>query len=143
MTLPAALSNLRIPVIGSPLFIASCPELVIEQCKGGIVGSFPALNARPAEMLDQWIRQIKKALEDHKKANPNAIIGPIAVNQIVHQSNDRLAHDVEVCACHSTFSGLAPRNTKVPGISRTIEPKSSAPAIGVGHSIHADSPQIS
>lgn len=59
MTLPAALSNLRIPVIGSPLFIASCPELVIEQCKGGIVGSFPALNARPAEMLDQWLRQIK------------------------------------------------------------------------------------
>ena len=100
MALPAALSNLRIPVIGSPLFIASCPELVIEQCKGGIVGSFPALNARPAEMLDQWIRQIKKALDDHKKANPNAIIGPIAVNQIVHQSNDRLAHDVEVCVKH-------------------------------------------
>lgn len=100
MTLPAALSNLRIPVIGSPLFIASCPELVIEQCKGGIVGSFPALNARPAEMLDQWIRQIKKALDDHKKAHPNAIIGPIAVNQIVHQSNDRLAHDVEVCVKH-------------------------------------------
>ena len=100
MNLPAALSNLRIPVIGSPLFIASCPELVIEQCKGGIVGSFPALNARPAEMLDQWLRQIKKALEDHKKANPNAIIGPIAVNQIVHQSNDRLAHDVEVCVKH-------------------------------------------
>ena len=100
MTLPAALSNLSLPVIGSPLFIASCPELVIEQCKGGIVGSFPALNARPAEMLDQWLRQIKKALEDHKKANPNAIIGPIAVNQIVHQSNDRLAHDVEVCVKH-------------------------------------------
>lgn len=100
MTLPVALSNLSLPVIGSPLFIASCPELVIEQCKGGIVGSFPALNARPAEMLDQWLRQIKKALEDHKKANPNAIIGPIAVNQIVHQSNDRLAHDVEVCVKH-------------------------------------------
>lgn len=100
MTLPAALSNLSLPVIGSPLFIASCPELVIEQCKGGIVGSFPALNARPAEMLDQWLRQIKTALDDHKKANPNAIIGPIAVNQIVHQSNDRLAHDVEVCVKH-------------------------------------------
>ncbi len=100
MSLPPVLQNLSLPVIGSPLFIASGPELVIEQCKAGIVGSFPALNARPAEMLDTWLTQIKEALAAHKAAHPDAIIGPIAVNQIVHQSNDRLAHDVEVCVRH-------------------------------------------
>lgn len=100
MALPAALQHLRLPVIGSPLFIASCPNLVIEQCKAGIVGSFPALNARPAEMLEQWLQQIEQALADHRAAHPDAVIGPIAVNQIVHQSNDRLAHDVEVCVKH-------------------------------------------
>ncbi len=100
MALPAVLQHLRLPVIGSPLFIASCPQLVIEQCKAGIVGSFPALNARPAEMLDQWLDEIQQALAAHRAAHPEAIIGPIAVNQIVHQSNDRLAHDVEVCVKH-------------------------------------------
>ena len=100
MALPAVLQHLSLPVIGSPLFIASCPALVIEQCKAGIVGSFPALNARPAEMLDTWLTQIQQALAEHKAANPDAVIGPIAVNQIVHQSNDRLAHDVEVCVRH-------------------------------------------
>ena len=100
MALPAALQHLRLPVIGSPLFIASCPKLVIEQCKAGIVGSFPALNARPAEMLDQWLDEIQQTLDTHRAAHPEAIIGPIAVNQIVHQSNDRLAHDVEVCVKH-------------------------------------------
>ncbi len=100
MSLPTALQHLSLPVIGSPLFIASGPKLVIEQCKAGIVGSFPALNARPAEMLDQWLNEIKQALAEHKAAHPDAIIGPIAVNQIVHQSNDRLAHDVEVCVKH-------------------------------------------
>lgn len=100
MAIPAVLQHLSLPVIGSPLFIASCPALVIEQCKAGIVGSFPALNARPAEQLDQWLHQIKQALAEHKAAHPDAIIGPIAVNQIVHQSNDRLAHDVDVCVRH-------------------------------------------
>lgn len=100
MALPVALQNLSLPVIGSPLFIASGPQLVIEQCKAGIVGSFPALNARPAEMLDTWLTEIQQALAAHKAAHPDAIIGPIAVNQIVHQSNDRLAHDVEVCVKH-------------------------------------------
>jgi nitronate monooxygenase len=100
MALPAVLQPLRLPVIGSPLFIASCPQLVIEQCKAGIVGSFPALNARPAEVLDQWLTEIQQALDAHRAAHPDAIIGPIAVNQIVHQSNDRLAHDVEVCVKH-------------------------------------------
>lgn len=100
MALPVALQNLSLPVIGSPLFIASGPQLVIEQCKAGIVGSFPALNARPAEMLDTWLTEIQQALAAHKAAQPDAIIGPIAVNQIVHQSNDRLAHDVEVCVKH-------------------------------------------
>jgi len=100
MSLPLALQNLSLPVIGSPLFIASGPRLVIEQCKAGIVGSFPALNARPAAMLDTWLTEIKDALAAHREAHPDAVIGPIAVNQIVHQSNDRLAHDVEVCVRH-------------------------------------------
>ena len=82
------------------MFIASGPALVTAQCKAGIVGSFPALNARPAELLDTWLSTIQADLETHKKANPQAIIGPIAVNQIVHQSNDRLAHDVDMCVKH-------------------------------------------
>jgi nitronate monooxygenase len=98
--LPPALQNLSLPVIGSPLFIASGPELVRAQCKAGIVGSFPALNARPAELLDTWLTEIKADLKAFKAANPGATVGPIAVNQIVHQSNDRLAHDVEVCVKH-------------------------------------------
>ena len=100
MALPLALQNLRLPVIGSPLFIASGPALVTAQCKAGIVGSFPALNARPAELLDTWLTQIQDDLAEYGKTHPNARIGPIAVNQIVHQSNDRLAHDVEVCVRH-------------------------------------------
>jgi nitronate monooxygenase len=100
MALPVALQNLRLPVIGSPLFIASGPALVTAQCKAGIVGSFPALNARPAELLDTWLTQIQGDLADYAKTHPDAKVGPIAVNQIVHQSNDRLAHDVEVCVRH-------------------------------------------
>jgi nitronate monooxygenase len=100
MALPAALQNLSLPVIGSPMFIASGPAMVIAQCKAGIVGSFPALNARPAEMLDKWLTEIQAELAAFKQANPSAKVGPIAVNQIVHQSNDRLAHDVAVCVEH-------------------------------------------
>ena len=100
MALPAVLQHLSLPVIASPMFIASGPKLVTEQCKAGIVGAFPALNARPAEMLDQWLTEIQQALAAHRDAHPDAIIGPIAVNQIVHQSNDRLAQDVEVCVKH-------------------------------------------
>ncbi|KRB94061.1 NAD(P)H-dependent flavin oxidoreductase [Noviherbaspirillum sp. Root189] len=98
--LPAVLQNLSLPVIASPMFIASGPELVKAQCKAGIVGSFPALNARPAELLDTWLTEIQADLETFKRSNPGARVGPIAVNQIVHQSNDRLAHDVEVCVKH-------------------------------------------
>ena len=98
--LPPVLRNLSLPVIGSPLFIASSPALVKAQCKAGIVGAFPALNARPAELLDTWLADIQQDLAAHRAAHPDAIIGPIAVNQIVHQSNDRLAHDVEVCVRH-------------------------------------------
>ncbi len=98
--LPAALQNLSLPVIGSPMFIASGPALVKAQCKAGIVGSFPALNARPAELLDTWLTDIQAELADFRRAHPGAQVGPIAVNQIVHQSNDRLAHDVEVCVKH-------------------------------------------
>ena len=98
--LPPVLQNLSLPVIASPMFIASGPELVKAQCKAGIVGSFPALNARPAELLDAWLTEIQADLEAFKRSNPGAKVGPIAVNQIVHQSNDRLAHDVEVCVKH-------------------------------------------
>ncbi|NHZ90112.1 nitronate monooxygenase [Massilia sp. CCM 8733] len=100
MALPAALQNLTLPVIGSPMFIASGPALVAAQCKAGIVGSFPALNARPAELLDTWLTDLKQELADYQAANPGARVGPIAVNQIVHQSNDRLEHDVAMCVKH-------------------------------------------
>jgi len=98
--LPAALRNLVLPVIGSPMFIASGPELVKAQCKAGIVGAFPALNARPAGMLDTWLIEMQADLAAFKTEHPERIVGPIAVNQIVHQSNDRLAHDVESCVKH-------------------------------------------
>jgi len=100
MSLPAILQKLRLPVIASPLFIASSPTLVAAQCKAGIVGSFPALNARPAEQLDVWLTQLQCELAAYQSEHPQAIVGPIAVNQIVHQSNDRLAQDVAVCVKH-------------------------------------------
>ena len=100
MALPPVLQNLSLPVIASPLFIASGPALVAAQCKAGIVGSFPALNARPAAMLDTWLTDLQAELADYQAANPGAKVGPIAVNQIVHQSNDRLAADVAVCVQH-------------------------------------------
>ena len=100
MSLPTVLQNLSLPVIASPMFIASGPALVAAQCKAGIVGSFPALNARPAELLDSWLTDLQRELAEYKAANPSAIVGPIAVNQIVHASNARLEHDVEVCVKH-------------------------------------------
>lgn len=98
--LPKVLQNLSMPVIASPMFIASGPKLVAAQCKAGIVGSFPALNARPAELLDTWLTDLKAELAEFQAANPDAKVGPIAVNQIVHQSNDRLAADVAMCVKH-------------------------------------------
>ena len=100
MALPVALQNLSLPVIGSPMFIASGPALVAAQCKAGIVGAFPALNARPAELLGNWLANLKAELDDYRAAHPEAKVGPVAVNQIVHQSNDRLEHDVAVCVEH-------------------------------------------
>ena len=104
MTLPALFDNLRIPLIGSPLFIISNPDLVIAQCKAGIVGSFPALNAREAEgepiELDRWLTRIKEELDRHNQANPDTPAAPYAVNQIVHRSNTRLERDVEICVKH-------------------------------------------
>jgi nitronate monooxygenase len=100
MALPPVLQNLSLPVIASPMFIASGPELVAAQCKAGIVGSFPALNARPAALLDTWLTDLQRELADYQEAHPDKKVGPIAVNQIVHQSNDRLEHDVAVCVQH-------------------------------------------
>lgn len=98
MALPTVLSTLRLPVIGSPLFIISNPKLVIAQCTAGIVGSFPALNARPASQLDEWLAEITEALAAWDKAHPDQPAAPFAVNQIVHRSNDRLEHDMMACA---------------------------------------------
>jgi nitronate monooxygenase len=98
MALPAIFDNLRLPVIGSPLFIVSGPELVIAQCKAGVVGSFPALNARPASQLDEWLHQITEELAAHNRENPDRPAAPYAVNQIVHKSNNRLQEDIAMCA---------------------------------------------
>ena len=101
MALPAALANrLALPVIGSPMFIVSGPELVIGQCLNGIVGSFPALNARPADQLDLWLTRIRSELAAASAAEPGRTIAPFAVNQIVHASNDRLMQDMECCVRH-------------------------------------------
>ena len=96
--LPGALARLPLPIIGAPLFIISNPKLVIAQCKAGVVGSMPALNARPATQLDEWLAEITEALAAHDKAHPESLAAPFAINQIVHKSNDRLEHDMEVCA---------------------------------------------
>lgn len=97
MALPPILQNLRVPVIGSPLFIISNPDLVIAQCKAGIVGSFPSLNARPESQLDEWLDRISTELAEHDAKNPDRPSAPYAVNQIVHKTNNRLEHDVEMC----------------------------------------------
>jgi len=96
--LPAALSNLPLPIIGSPLFIISTPKLVIAQCTAGVVGSMPALNARPASQVDEWLAEITEGLAAWDKAHPDRKAAPYAINQIVHKSNDRLDHDMEMCA---------------------------------------------
>ena len=92
--------NISIPVIGAPLFLVSGPDLVIAQCKAGVIGSFPALNARPQHVLDEWIVRIKTELAEYQKQNPDAKVAPFAVNQICHGSNDRLMQDMETCVKH-------------------------------------------
>lgn len=101
MTIPASLQRgLRLPVIASPMFIISTPDLVIAQCKAGVIGAFPALNARPAHLLDEWLDRITTELAEHDALHPDHPAARFAVNQIVHKSNDRLAHDLEVCVRH-------------------------------------------
>lgn len=97
MALPAPFDRLRLPLIGSPLFIVSGPELVIAQCKAGIIGSFPALNARPQTLLDEWLHQITEELAKHNRENPDRPAAPFAVNQIIHKSNDRVEADMATC----------------------------------------------
>ncbi len=112
MSLPALFDRLRLPVIGSPLFIVSGPELVIAQCKAGIVGSFPALNARPQAQLDEWLHQIREELAAHDRDHPDQPSAPYAVNQIVHRSNERLEDDLATCAQHKvplTITSLGAR----------------------------------
>ena len=98
MPLPAILRELPLPIFGAPLFIVSNPKLVVEQCKAGVIGSMPALNARPAEQLDDWLAEITETLAAHNAAHPDRRAAPFAINQIVHKSNDRLDHDMAVCA---------------------------------------------
>lgn len=98
MPLTGVFSKLPLPIIGAPLFIISTPKLVIAQCKAGVVGSMPSLNARPAEQLDEWLAEITEALAAHDRADPDRPAAPFAINQIVHKSNDRLDHDMAVCA---------------------------------------------
>ena len=102
MTMPARFANLRLPLIGSPLFIISNPDMVIAQCKAGIVGAFPALNAREkdGQSLDEWLTRINEELDRHNQANPDNPAAPYAVNQIVHRSNERLERDLEICVRH-------------------------------------------
>ncbi len=101
MSLPQILKdNLRLPVIGAPMFIVSGPDLVMAQCKAGIIGAFPALNARPPELLDEWLTTISSEIAAARESQPERKIAPFAVNQIVHASNDRLRHDVELCVKH-------------------------------------------
>ncbi|MBK6366371.1 MAG: nitronate monooxygenase [Polaromonas sp.] len=95
--LPGALAHLPLPIIGSPLFIISNPKLVIAQCIAGVVGSMPALNARPAEQLEEWLKEITETLAAYNAANPDKPAAPFAINQIVHKSNDRLQHDMAMC----------------------------------------------
>ena len=95
--LPATLRNLPLPIIGSPLFIISNPTLVIEQCKAGVIGSMPALNARPAAQLEDWLAEITETLAAYNAAHPDQPAAPFAINQIVHKSNDRLEHDMALC----------------------------------------------
>jgi len=114
MAIPATLvGKLRIPLIGAPMFIVSGPELVIAQCKAGIIGSFPALNARPQEALDSWLREIKESLTEYATENPDETVAPYAVNQICHKSNSRLHADLDTCIEH-----------KVPIIITSLRPPS-------------------
>jgi len=98
MPLPAVFSHLPLPIFGAPLFIVSNPKLVVAQCIAGVVGSMPALNARPAEQLDEWLAEITETLAAHDRRHPDRPAAPFAINQIVHKSNDRLEHDLAVCA---------------------------------------------
>lgn len=118
--LPRILRNLVLPVIASPMFTISYPELVLAQCKAGIVGSFPALNARPAELLDQWLTDIKAELTQFKTDYPDRPVGPIAVNQIVHDSNTRLMQDVETCVKHEVPIFITSLRAPVPEIIEAV-----------------------
>src|ERR1700722_20078358 len=123
MPIPEILrGHLRLPVIGAPMFIVSTPQLVLAQCKAGIVGSFPALNARPASQLDDWLAQITEALAAFQRLNPQRKVAPFAVNQIVHSSNDRLEEDVGLCVKH-----------KVPIIITSLRPPAEVVAAVHGY----------
>jgi len=100
MSLPPIFDRLRAPIVAAPLFLISNPDLVIAECKAGIIGTFPSLNARPTEVLDQWLVRIKQELDQYNQAHPDQPAAPYAVNQIVHRTNERLWQDVEICVKH-------------------------------------------
>src|SRR3954453_15456397 len=113
MSLPPLFDGLRLPALGAPLFIVSNPDLVIAQCKAGIVGSFPALNARPQALLDEWIHRITEELAAWDRDHPDTPAAPYAVNQIVHRSNDRLEHDMHACAKWKVPIGISSLGARV------------------------------
>ena len=125
MSMPPLLRHLRLPVIAAPLFIISTPDLVIAQCKAGIVGSFPALNARPESMLAEWIERIQTELAAYDRDNPDRPSAPFAVNQIVHRSNTRLEHDLAVCVQYRVPMVITIRTAKATTSQLTRE-RSSA-----------------
>ena len=130
MPLPPLFKNLRLPVIGSPLFIISGPELVIAQCKAGIIGSFPSLNARPISQLDEWLHEITETLAAHNRDHPESPAAPFAVNQIVHKTNNRLEEDMVLCA-----KWQVPMLITAPGAREDIQPAVTGrggPGGGVG-----------
>src|ERR1700733_9583225 len=123
MPIPEMLrGHLRLPIIGAPMFIVSTPRLVLAQCKAGVVGSFPALNARPASQLDDWLAQITEQLREYQRANPTLKVAPFAVNQIVHSSNNRLEEDVALCVKH-----------KVPVVITSLRPPAEVVAAVHGY----------
>ena len=133
MALPPILRDrLRLPVVAAPLFIVSSPELVIAQCKAGVVGSFPALNARPASELDEWLHQIREALAAHDRDHPESPAAPFAVNQIVYKTNTRLEHDLELTVKHRVpivISSLGAR----PEVNDAVQHARKVVAVGQGH----------
>lgn len=136
MSLPPLFKSLRLPAIASPLFIISTPELVIAQCKAGVVGSFPALNARPGPVLEEWLKRITGELGEYNSKNPATPAAPFAVNQIVHKSNDRLQHDIDLCVKYQAPLVITSLGAQ-PGLNEAIHAYGGVVLHDVINQVHA------